>query len=608
MSYSSAESDARPAGMNWPIARRLALIIGGFWRGQSKRLAWSFTLGLTGFLILRLFVDVGFNQWNRWFFDAIGNRDTMEAGRAVGVFLLLVASAAAVGVGIVWTRETLQVRWREWCTGKLLDRWIGDQRFLRMTRVENGLANPEYRISDDVRLAIEPLTDFAIGIFTALLAASIFIGVLWHVGGALTVSVAGASITIPAFMVIGAVIYGVSVSCLVPIVGRRLGAATAARNESEALFRARTIQLRESAESIALTKAEPHERTRLADIYAGLVGNWLAMVRHHCNVTWVMNANSALIPTVPIVMALPKYMAGGLTLGEMMQLASAFVQVQLAISWLTDNYRQVAEWFASARRVVELADALDDLDRPDPDESLHNRMIVHGGESLTLGALVLGDRQGRKILDAGHATFRSGERVMISGEMGAGRNVLARAILGFWPWGSGYLSVPAGYEAVIAHAAPYLPEGALEEAIQCPQPRGTFGSEDIAYALGLCGLSHLVHRLAQKGRWMQTLSADEKQRCAIARLLLQKPGVIVLEDALSACDAGAQAELTRLVFERCKASVIIDISNRPGPAHLYDRTFVLTRSGVEPCKLEEMTRTGATSRLRSKRARVTSLT
>lgn len=106
---------------------------------------------------------------------------------------------------------------------------------------------------------------------------------------------------------------------------------------------------------------------------------------------------------------------------------------------------------------------------------------------------------------------------------------------------------------------------------------------------------------------MQALSADEKQRCAIARLLLQKPGVIVLDDALSACDAAAQAELTRLVFERCKSSVIIDISNRPGPTHLYDRTFVLTRSGDEPGQLKEVTRTGVTSRLRSKRARVTSL-
>ena len=582
--------------MDWRIARRLALVVGGFWRGQSRRLAWSFTLGLTGFLILRLFVDVGFNQWNRWFFDAIGNRDTMEAGRAVGVFLLLVASAAAVGVGIVWTRETLQVRWREWCTGRLLDRWIGDQRFLRMTRAENGLANPEYRISDDVRLAIEPLTDFAIGIFTALLAASIFIGVLWQVGGALTLPVAGVTVTIPAFMVIGAVIYGVSVSCLVPIVGRRLGAATAARNESEALFRARTIQLRESAQSIALTRAETHERTKLAGIYAGLVGNWLAMVRQHCNVTWVMNANSALIPTVPIVMALPKYMAGGLTLGEMMQLASAFVQVQLAISWLTDNYRQVAEWFASARRVVELVDALDELDHPEPTESLHARLVVHGGEALSVGALVLADRQGRKIVEVGHATFRSGERVMITGEMGTGKTVLARAILGFWPWGSGYLSLPAGYEAVIAHASPYLPEGALEEAIQCPAPTGTFQPEEIASALCACGLSHLVSRLDQKARWMQSLSAGEKQRCAIARLLLQKPGVIVLEDALSACDAAAQAELTRLVFDHCMSSVIIDISNRPAPAHLYDRTFILTRSGDEPSKLEEVTRMGGTAR------------
>ena len=160
---------------------------------------------------------------------------------------------------------------------------------------------------------------------------------------------------------------------------------------------------------------------------------------------------------------------------------------------------------------------------------------------------------------------------------------------------------------MIAHASPYLPEGALDEAIQCPAPTGTFQPEEIVDALNLCGLSHLVGRLAHKARWMQCLSAGEKQRCAIARLLLQKPGVIVLEDALSACDADAQAELTRLVFDHCKSSVIIDISSRPAPAHLYDRTFVLTRSGDEASQLKEVSRTGGTSRLRSKRENVTSL-
>ena len=599
MSNSSAEFDRKLVGIDWRIARRLASIIGGFWRGSSMRLAWSFTLGLSFFLILRLFVDVGFNQWHRWFFDAIGNHDTMEAGRAVGVLLLLVLSTAAVGVGIVWTRETLQVRWREWCTGQLLDRWIGDQRFLRMTRVENGLANPEYRISDDVRLAIDPLTDFAIGIFTALLSASIFIVVLWQVGGSTTIPVAGVPITIPAFMVIGAVIYGVSVSCLVPAVGRRLGAATAARNESEALFRARTIQLRESAESIVLTRAEAHERGRLASIYSDLVGNWLAIVRQHCNVAWVINANSALIPTIPIVIALPKYMSGQFTLGEMMQLASAFVQVQLAINWVTDHYRQVAEWFASARRVVELVEGLDDLDQPDPQQSHLSRFVLHGGDAISMAALVLCDRSGRKIVECGHETFRSGERVMISAEIEADKSVLARAILGFWPWGSGYLTMPAGYETVIAHGSPYLPEGSLDQAVLCPMPLDNLKSEDIAFALSACGLSHLVSRLDQKARWMQVLSASEKQRCAIARILLQKPRVIVLEDALSACDADAQAELTRLVFKHCAASIIVDISNRPAPSNLYDRIFILKKAVGEPSKLRELNNADAWSHLRS---------
>jgi putative ATP-binding cassette transporter len=228
-------------------------------------------------------------------------------------------------------------------------------------------------------------------------------------------------------------------------------------------------------------------------------------------------------------------------------------------------------------------------------------MVVHGGAALSMGALVLGDKTGHRILEVGHATFRSGEKVMISGDAGVSKSVLARAILGFWPWGSGYLSMPAGYEATIVHGSPYLPEGALDEAIQCPSPAGSFSHADLAGVLSACGVGHLVARLTHKSRWMQTLSASEKQRCAIARLMLQKPGVIVFEDALSACDAAAQAELTRMVFERCGSSVIIDISNRPAPAHFYDRAFTLTRSGDEPSRLREVTRTGAASNLRAKR-------
>ena len=353
MSEPTCTAEAAPAsGFDWGIAHQFNQITGGFWRGASARVAWFYTIGLAGFLILKLLVDVAVNRWNRWFFDALEHRDAIEAGRAAFVFALLIVCVAAVGVGIVRTRETLQVRWREWCTAKLLDMWIGGQRFFRMTRAQGGIANPEYRISDDVRLATEPLTDFAIGMFTALLAAATFVSILWSVGGALTLSIGGGTITIPAFMVIGAIVYGVTMSCLVPIAGRHLSAFTALRNESEARFRAETIQLRESAESIALTRAENHVREQLKATYAALVNIWLRLVRQHGHVTWVMNANTALIPIVPLLIAMPKYMAGQLSLGEMVQLASAFAQVQYAIGWLTDNYWRLAEWFASDRKSV----------------------------------------------------------------------------------------------------------------------------------------------------------------------------------------------------------------------------------------------------------------
>jgi len=593
--------------IDWRVARRFVALTSGFWSEAGSRHARSFSIGLAGFLVLRLFVDVGFNNWNRWFFDALSTRDVMEALRAVGVFLLLICSTAAVGVGIVWTRESLQVRWREWCTGKLLDRWLQNQSFLRMARSENMIANPEYRISDDVRLAIEPLTDFAIGIFTAVLAASIFIGVLWSVGGSLSLTIWGAQVTIPAFMVLGAIAYGVTMSCLVPFVGRKLGEVTAARNESEALFRAQTLQLRENAESITLLRAEPHVRSKLDASYSQLVLDWLAMVRQHCNITWVMSANSALIPIVPLFLALPKYMAGQLTLGETMQLASAFVQVQLAICWLTDNYRQVAEWFASARRVVELVDTLDELDAPEPQENHYLRFLIHGGQAVVLGDLTLCDRDGRKIVAATSATFFRGEKIVVKGDAEADKSVLARALIGFWPWGAGHLTMPADHGAVIAHAAPYLPDGLLEDAIQSPAPSGTFSREEIAVVLIACGAPQLADRLGHKARWMQTLSASEKQRCAIARLLLHKPSVIVLEDALSALDAAAQDQLLRTFFDHCRASLIIDVSNSHASVALYDRSFSLTRAGDGSSDLREVIMSDNASRKRPGRRVVTSL-
>src|SRR6516225_7856742 len=105
---------------------------GGFWRGATAWRAWALTLGLAVFLILSTAATVALNQWNRWFFDSLAARDVAALGNAVVVFALIILAMAAVGVGIVLTRETLQVRWRAFLVERLVERWLSDQRFYHL--------------------------------------------------------------------------------------------------------------------------------------------------------------------------------------------------------------------------------------------------------------------------------------------------------------------------------------------------------------------------------------------------------------------------------------------------------------------------------------------
>jgi putative ATP-binding cassette transporter len=566
-------------GFDRAAAARFARYTGGFWRGNSARAAWTLTLGLAGVLMLKLIVDVATNRWNRWFFDALENRDATSAGYAALAFVVLVGAVAAGGVGIVLARERLQVRWREWCTHNLLDGWLKNQRFYRMTAADSPMPNPEYRISDDVRMATEPLTDFAIGLFTAVLASATFASILWSVGGSLTLPFGEGQITIPAFMLLGAIVYGVCMSGLIPIVGRKLAGAAARKNEEEAKFRFEMIRLRENSEGVIMARGEADARERLSTTYSGLVRAWLQVVRQHGAVTWVMNANSAMVPVVPLMLCAPKYLQGQLSLGEVMQLASAFIQVQVAISWLVDNYRAIAEWFASARRITELVDAFEAID----ESTAANQELITRGDSaddvLRIEELRLCDQSGRVIVAHAEVAIRQGEKAMLAGDAGAGKSVLVRAIAGLWPWGAGRILAPPDRTLCFMPATPFLPAGPLRETLTYPSPPDGLMDVDLRVALHACGLERFTDKLDDASRWDQTLSASERQRLAFARLLVQKPDIIVLEDALSVFEGATQEELFATLVAANPAATIIVVGGRASLSFHFDRTLSLQLNG-----------------------------
>jgi vitamin B12/bleomycin/antimicrobial peptide transport system ATP-binding/permease protein len=549
----------------------------GFWTGPDSRNAWLWTSGALVLVFANLAVNVGINRWNKWFFDALERKDGSTLWTAVLVIVVLVALGAAFAVAMVWCRMTLQVKWRQWLTGEMLARWLSEQRYYRLAVTDEEQINPEYRIADDLRLASEPVVEFAVGFINALLAAVTFVGILFWVGGSLTIDMGGTSVWIPGYIAIAAVLYATATSVLTYLIGSPLVDRVAAKNESEAQFRYELTRVRENAESIALIKGADDERERLNETFATVAARWLDVVRQHCHLTWILNGNAFFAPVFPVLLATPKYLAGDLSLGSVMQIAAAFIAVLTALNWFAENFIRLAEWSASARRAQELHEALDEMD----DDTARTAAIVVENTSqadIEMMDLSIVHRDGRVVIDDTDIKVKPGERVLLGGESGSGKSTLIRAIAGLWPWGEGRILLPAGAKVAFVPQRPYIPLGTLRDAIAYPVEGSLLADERAKAVLKDVGLGYLAGKLnSDEERWDQTLSGGERQRVAFARLLIDEPNIIIMDEATAALDIDSEFRLLTLLFERLPNATIFSVGHRPGLQELHSRLLTLQR-------------------------------
>ncbi len=567
MDQGEPPADGRRRGTEWRTARAFGAFARGFWHGPSARRAWFLSGSLALCVLLGIAANVLIASWNRWFFDALEARRLAGLWQAAGLFPAIVAATAAIQVGVILSRETIQVRWREWLTGALVDRWLAHDRFFRLTLGERG-SNPEYRIADDVRMAIDPLIDFAIGLLNASISGLTFIGILWSVGGGIALGPAW----IPAYMVVAALLYGTLASAATLWVGRTLPRRVAEKNEAEARFRFALMRLRENAEAVALLGGAGDERRAAHRRLVDLVERWRAVVWQSGRLTWIVNGNAVLVPVVPLLLATPKYLSGELSLGAVMQLAAAFVQVQMAIAWLVENWRALANWLASARRVVELAEALDALR---PTTPLAPARSVRPGPLLEIEDLRLADEQGRPILTVPSLALEAGEQLLLVGPSGSGKSTLVRAVAGLWPWGAGRIRLAAGARCVVVPTRPYLPLGSLRAALLYPADGPPPAVARLEEVLARCGLAHLLARLDEVERWDRLLAAGELQRVGIARAILRAPDLVLLDEALGSLDQVAASELLAALRRELPGVAILTLAQRADLAPLHDRELRL---------------------------------
>jgi vitamin B12/bleomycin/antimicrobial peptide transport system ATP-binding/permease protein len=561
-------------------------MIGPYWFSEDRWAAWGLLLAVVLLTLGMVYLTVLLNQWNNTFYSALQDKDLVafrgqlfRVTWLIGIFIFLAVYQA-------YLNQMLEIRWRRWLNDRYLRAWLADGAYYRMQLVARETDNPDQRIAEDVHL----LAAHTLGLFTGGLRAIVtlvtFVAILWGLSGTLTVPVGVFSITIPGSMVWVAVLYAIVGTWLTDWLGRPLVRLNFDRQRYEADYRFSLVRFRENTEGVALYHGEADEFRGFRKRFEHVVGNWWGIMRRQKRMAYFTSGYGLGAWIVPSIVAAPRYFRGELGLGGLMQTTQAFQQVQDALSFFIQSYKEIAAWSAVVERLAGFERALEHVRHQSTDGGV--RRAEGRPTHLTVEGVDLDLPDGQPLMANINLSLLRGETVLLGGASGSGKSTLVRAIAGIWPFGRGDIHVPQGARVLFLPQRPYLPIGALRDVVSYPMPAGGVDDKTLREALEAVGLAEIAERLDEEAPWALQLSPGEQQRMAFARALVQKPGWLFLDEATSALDETTEARLYRLVRERLPETMVFSIGHRGTLGPFHARRLMVKLSANGPASIVEM--------------------
>jgi len=581
-------------------ARNFTRIATPYFRGDDR---WPGRILLVSVIALQLFqvwLNVKFNSWYNTFYNALQNKDWNVFIYQLGVFSILAAAFIVTAVYQLYLQQWLQIRWRRWLTKRYLGRWLEQGTHYRMRLKGDQADNPDQRIADDIRQFISSSLDIGIALLGSIVTLVSFVVILWNLSAATPLMIGSKSFEVPGYLVWAALIYAIIGTWVTHLVGRPLVKLNFDQQRYEADFRFSLVRLRENAEQVTLLSGEEAEEGRLRDRFANVVRNWYGIMHRTKRLTFLTAGYNQVAIIFPFLVVSPVYFFGAMTLGGLMQVASAFGQVQSSLSFFVTAYTNIADWKAVLDRLAGFEASIDwarGLDQTAPRVEL----ISDGGDALHVEDLAVSVPSGQEIVRVKDLSIELGERVLVTGPSGSGKTSLFRALGGVWPFGEGSIRIPKGANLLVLPQRPYLPLGTLRGALAYPGPENSFTPKEIDEVIDAVGLSDLRDELDVTAYWADKLSGGEQQRLSIARALLQKPDWLFLDEATSALDEPAESELYRLLLTRLPNAAIVSIGHRSSLIQFHDRFFELSPEASGRHSLAEAQMANASQQQRVRR-------
>jgi len=570
--------------------KKVGSFIGDWWRLVSpyfRSEEWPYAIPLLlGAIALTLggvFLEVLFNEWSRRFYDSLQNKDEAAFWQEMLTFSWIAAFMIMAFVARAIVSPYLRLRWRRWLTRKYLAHWLDSRGYYRI-ELQRTVDNADQRIAEDLRFLGEYTMQLFLGLLGAVATLVSFLFILWTLSGPLSLIAIGLNINVPGYMAWVCLIYALAGTLLANLVGRRLIPLNFQKQRYEANFRFALVRVRENAEGIALYRGEEDEAEALNARFTDVFNNGWRVLFTQAQLAFYQSGYAQLAIIFPYLVTAPRFFAGAITLGVMTQTASAFGQVQTALSFFIDNYTILAELRAVMDRLLGLQAATDH--KP---ESAIELAPEAGRSDVGTVALTLALPNGQTLLADTTLAFAKGQSTLISGSSGSGKSTLFRALAGIWPFGSGHVHVPAGARVLFLPQKPYIPIGSLRDAVRYPDKDTTASDSEIVAALAAARLGHLAGRLDEETHWTNILSGGEQQRLAIARALVFKPDWLFLDEATASLDEATEEAVYEALKRQLPDTTIVSIGHRPSLRKWHERRMELQRAPGEVGRLVQGT-------------------
>lgn len=525
-----------------------------YWTSRDSRISWFLLVVIIALTAGAIYIATAINTWYKAFWDTIQQYDVDAFGHQIMIFCVLATFHVLVSVYKSYLCSRLAINWRRWLTGKIMNEWLSRSTYYKVQLTQKQTDNPDQRIADDLNLFVTSTISLFLATATDIAMMVTFSVVLWNLSEAVDMEVWGYTIHLPdGYLFYLAAIYAVIGTAVTFILGKPLVKLNFRQQRYEADFRFSLIRVRESAESISLYQGEEAENKTLRGRFAAVVKNYILLINCQKRLGFLTLGYMQLAVIFPILIAAPLYFAKIITMGSIMQINSAFGRVQDSLSTLVTNFSSWAQWKAVIDRLALFSDSMQQT------EQIECLTPKSEGSALSLHDLQVCAGDGRQLCSGLNLSVKEGQRLLIAGRSGCGKSTLVKTIAGLWPYAEGDITVPAG-EKLFLSQKPYLPQGTLLQA--AAYPKLDANKDEVSAWFKILGLSHLIPDLDKADIWDHILSLGEQQRVALVRALMQKPKLLILDEASSALDEKTETLAYELLLKECRDSIIVSVGHR----------------------------------------------